>query len=352
MMSGNKNTINTALLAYGLSGRAFHAPLLTHHPGFQLTKIWVRSGRQHPEERYPEIEIVNLLEDILNDETVDLVVVNTPEHTHYELAKTALLSGKNVIVEKAFTVSVAEAEELIQLAKEKNKMLTVFHNSRWHGDYKTICDMVHKKLLGELVEYEAHFDRFRNFIQESWKEEPKPGTGSLYNLGPHLIDQALNLFGWPKSIWAHMGIQRPQGKVTDHFELILFYDHLKVTLKSSYLVKEAGPRYILHGTEGSFIKYGSDSQETLLNAGKSPLDEDFGTEEEKYWGKLNTQIQGLRFEGKVETKKGSYMDYYDNIYDVIKKNKELIVKPEHALQTIKIIEAAIKSSKEKRVITF
>lgn len=345
-----KNTINTALLAYGLSGRAFHGPLLTHHPGFQLTKIWVRSGRQHPEEKYPEVEIVKNLDNILTDKEIDLVVVNTPEHTHHEYAKKALSAGKNVIVEKAFTVSSKEAEELIKLANEKNKILSVFHNSRWHGDYKTICDIVNKKLLGDLVEYEAHFDRYRNFIQESWKEEPKPGTGSLYNLGPHLIDQTLNLFGWPKSIWADLSIQRPGGKVCDHFELILFYDHLKVTLKSSYLVREAGPRYTLHGTAGSFIKYGSDSQEALLKAGKSPLDEDFGTEGEKYWGKLNTQIQGLHFEGKIETQKGSYMGYYDNIYDVIRNNRDLIVKPEHGLNTIKIIEAAIKSNVEKRII--
>lgn len=349
-MKHENGTIQVALLAYGLSGRAFHAPLLSHHSGFNLKKIWVRSGRQHPEEKYPEVTIVKNLEEIITDETIELVIVNTPEHTHYEYAKKALQAGKHVVVEKAFTITVAEAEGLIAIAKKHERILSVFHNSRWHGDYKTICDIVHKKLLGELVEYEAHFDRFRNFIQKTWKEEPKPGTGSLYNLGPHIVDQVLNLFGWPGSIWADLNIQRPGGKVCDHFELIMFYDRLKVTLKSSYLVREAGPRYMLHGTEGSFIKYGSDTQEALLKAGKSPLDDDFGTEEEPYWGLLNTQIQGLHFKGKIATRKGSYMGYYDNIYEGIRNGEELIVKPEQALQTMQIIEAAVKSNKEKKEI--
>lgn len=348
-MQENK-PITTALLAYGLSGRAFHAPLLFYHSGFDLKKVLVRNGRQHPEEKYPQIEIAHSLEELLQDDSIELVVVNTPEHTHHEYAKKALLAGKHVVVEKAFTVTSAEAEDLIALAKEKNKTLSVFHNSRWHGDYKTICDIVHKKLLGELVEYKAHFDRFRNFIQDSWKEDPKPGTGSLYNLGPHLIDQTLNLFGWPQAVWADLNIQRPGGKVCDHFELLLFYDRLKITLKSSYLVREPGPRYQLHGTEGSFVKYGADSQEALLKAGKSPLDEDFGTEEEMYWGMLNTQMDGLHFEGRIETRRGSYMGYYDNIYEAVREGSDLIVKPEQALQTMKIIEAAIKSNEENKKI--
>lgn len=350
-MSMENNPVKVCLLAYGLSGRAFHAPLLVHHPKFQLKKIWVRSGRQHPEEKYPEVEVVETLTDILNDETVELVVVNTPEHTHYELAKKALESGKHVIVEKAFTVSAVEAEELIALAKKRDKMLTVFHNSRWHGDYKTIVEVVNEKLLGELVSYEARFDRFRNYVQpDSWKEEARPGTGTLYNLGPHLIDQALSLFGWPKAIWADLKVQRPGGKIVDYFELILFYDGLTATLKSSYLVRDPGPRYVLQGTKGSFTKYGTDTQEALLKAGKSPLDADYGMEDDKYWGRLDSQVGDLHFKGRIETLKGSYMGYYDNIFDVIRNKAELIVTPEDGLNTMKIIEAAIKSNQERRTI--
>ena len=351
-MEEKKKTISVALLAYGLSGRVFHGPLLFHHPGFHLKKIWVRSGRQHPEAQYPDLEVVDELDAVLTDKDIELVVVNTPEHTHYAYAKAALLAGKNVVVEKAFTITVQEAEELIALAEAQGRLLTVFHNSRWHGDYRTISRVVQEGLLGVLVEYEAHFDRYRNYVQpDNWKEEVKPGTGSLYNLGPHLIDQTLTLFGWPEAVWADLRIQRPGGQVCDQFEVILFYPQLKATLKSAYLVREPGARYTLHGTEGSFVKYGADGQEAWLKAGKSPLDEDFGTEDERYWGRINTQVAGLHFSGTVETEKASYMGYYDNIYDAISNQQPLIVTPQQALQTMKIIEAAIQSDKENKKVT-
>ncbi|GAA4320169.1 Gfo/Idh/MocA family oxidoreductase [Compostibacter hankyongensis] len=344
--------IRTALAAYGLSGKVFHAPLISAHPGFVLKKILERGGKQRSRERHPGPEIVSDFGKLLEDETIELIVINTPEHTHFELGKQALEAGKHVIVEKAFTVSTAEAQTLIDLASEKGKILSVFQNSRWHGDFITIQKIVEKRLLGELAEFEAHFDRYRNTIQEdSWKEEAVPGTGSLYNLGSHIIDQSLVLFGMPHAVWADIRIQRPGGKVCDCFELVLYYGQLKVTLKSSYLVREPGPRYTLHGTAGSFIKYGGDPQEALLKAGKSPLDEDFGHEPESQWGTLNTQWEGLHFSGKIETCRGSYMGFYDNIYGAIREKASLAVTPVQAQQTIAVIEAALKSSEEKRIIS-
>jgi predicted dehydrogenase len=290
-------------------------------------------------------------DDILNDDSISLVVINTPEHTHYDLGKKALLAGKNVIVEKAFTVTSAEAQELIDIARANNRLLSVFQNSRWNGDFLTVQQIIREKLLGQLMQYEAHYDRFRNYIQPgTWKEEARPGTGSLYNLGSHMIDQALVLFGWPQALLADISTERPGGRVSDCFEVILYYGQLKVTLKSSYLVREPGPRYMLHGTAGSFIKYGVDPQEAFLKAGGSPLEEGYGTEPEQQWGKLNTTLNGLHFEGRIATIPGSYLRFYENIYGAITSNEPLWVKPEQALQTIRIIEAALKSHAEKRVI--
>jgi scyllo-inositol 2-dehydrogenase (NADP+) len=333
-----------------LSGRVFHAPVISCHAGFRLKKVVERSPRGS-RDRYPYVEVVREYADLLRDEAIELVVVNTPEHTHYELTRQALLAGKHVVVEKAFTPTAAEAQDLIDLAKKEGLVLSVYQNSRWNGDFLTIQKVVENKLLGQLVEYEAHFDRFRNFIQaDSWKEDPKPGIGVLYNLGSHIIDQALVLFGWPQSLWAHLRTVRPGGQVVDNFELVLFYENLKVTLKSSYLVREPGPRYTLHGTKGSFVKFGFDPQEEALNAGRLPSEPGWGQEPPERWGKLNTELNGLYFEGKIETIPGSYVGYYDSIYGAIREQKELAVKPEQALRTIAIIEAATQSHQEKRVV--
>lgn len=351
-MIHNNTPVNVALAAYGMSGTVFHAPVLDAHSGFNLKKILERSGTQRSRERYPDVTVVKDFDQILQDKDIDLVIVNTPEHTHFDLTKQALKAGKNVVVEKAFTPTSAEAQTLIDLARKSNCMLSVFQNSRFHGDFLTIKKIIENQLLGELVELEVHYDRFRNFIQqETWKEEPKPGTGTLYNLGSHIIDQVLQLFGRPDTVFADIRIQRPGGKIDDNFEVIMSYEGLKVTLKSSYLVKEPGPRYTLHGTNGSFLKPGGDTQEAFLKAGGSPLDEAFGTDPEDQWGLLNTEMNGVQFRGKVETLKGSYLEYYENIYNAIRKDEELFVKPEQAKETIEMIEAAMKSNQEKKVIT-
>lgn len=350
-MAYQYDCINVGLAAFGMSGKVFHAPLITAHEGFRLHTILQRS-QQDAQEKYSGVKVVRDFTDILKDSDIELIVINTPEYTHFEMAKQALLAGKHVIVEKAFTPTTREAHTLIELARKQDKLLSVFQNSRWHGDFLTIKKIIEDNLLGQLVEYEAHYDRYRNSIQpHTWKEEAKPGTGVLYNLGSHMIDQALLLFGWPHSVMADIRIQRPGGKVDDNFEVVLHYEHLKVTLKSSYLVREPGPRYTLHGTEGSYVKYGADPQEAALKAGRSPLEEDWGAEPEEQWGKLNTQLGGLHFEGRIATIPGSYLGFYENIYEAIREKKELLVKPEQALQTIAIIEAAMESSREGRVIS-
>ena len=342
--------IKVGLAAYGLSGRVFHAPLLHAHPGFRLHSILQRS-KSNALEKYPEVQLVTSFEDLLTQADIELLVINTPEYLHYEMAKKALEAGKHVVVEKAFTTTTEEARELISLAREKSKMLSVFQNSRWHGDFLTIQKLIDSAMLGQVVDFEAHYDRFRNSVDEgNWKEESHPGTGVLYNLGSHMIDQVLVLFGWPEAVQADIRIQRPGGKVADNFTLELCYIQKKVTLKSSYLVREAGPRYVLHGVNGSFVKYGGDPQEAMLKSGMSPLDTDFGRESPEYWGRLNTDWQGLHLSGEIETLPGFYLGYYDSIYTALSEGKEPAVKAEEAMRVIAIIEAAVRSNAEARRI--
>ncbi|HUM48472.1 MAG TPA: Gfo/Idh/MocA family oxidoreductase, partial [Chitinophagales bacterium] len=269
-------------------------------------------------------------------------------------AKKALLNGKHVIVEKPFTVNVAEADELIALAESQKKIITVHHNRRWDSDFKTVKKIIDEKLLGTLVEYEAHFDRFRNVLKEnSWKETDDDGSGILYDLGAHLIDQALCLFGLPIELFANLQTQRPRSKVADQFELLLFYQGLKVTLKAGMLVREPLPHFILSGINGSFVKFGMDVQEEDLKKGLTPLNSpSWGEEPEAIWGKINTDVNDVHQEGKIASEKGDYREFFKNVFDVIHSNAGLIVTPQQARDTIKVIELSMKSNQQKRTLKF
>ena len=251
--------IKTGIASYGMSGLVFHAPLLHVHPGFEMVKIVERSYKGS-KERYPYLSICQSYEELLLDEQIELIIVNTPDVFHFDHSKMALEAGKHVVIEKPFTMHVTEAEELIALSKKRSKLLSVFQNRRWDGDYLTVKKVAQEKLLGRLVSFESHFDRYRNFIQpDTWKEAPNEGAEIVYNLGAHMIDQAYELFGMPLSVSADIGIQRTDGKVDDFYNIVLRYDDIHAALKASYLVREEGPRYILHGTEGSFCKPGATS---------------------------------------------------------------------------------------------
>jgi predicted dehydrogenase len=345
-------TINVALASYGMSGEVFHAPLIAAHPHFQLKTV-VERHREKSKEQYPEVSVVKNYEALLNDAAIDLIVVNTPNPLHFEMCKQALEAGKHVIIEKPFTNTTAEAETLIRLAQEKNLILTVFQNRRWDSDFMTVQKVVNSGLLGDLVEFEAHYDRYRNYVEaDTWKEENGPGAGILYNLGSHMIDQALVLFGLPKNITATLGVQRKGGHVNDYYHLILGYDAVQVILKSSYLVREHGPRYILHGNLGSFLKYGLDPQEDALKAGIVPGSKGWGEEPESQQGMINTAIKGLHLTGEIATEAGNYLLFYDNVYKAIREQKPLAVKPEEARDVIRVIEGAIESNKMGKRIEF
>lgn len=340
--------IRTALLSYGMSGEVFHVPLLQAHEGFEVAGIWQRNRAKPVRHAFP---VADDYREILDDASVELIIVNTPNESHFSYASQALDAGKHVVVEKPFTVTTGEADQLIDLAAKKNRMLTVFQNRRWDADFLTVKKVLEEKLLGKLVECEIHYDRFRNFIEPgTWKEEAKPGTGILYNLGSHLLDQALVLFGMPRYVDARMGIQRPGGQVDDFFDIRMEYDDLFVILKSSYLVREQGPRFILHGTQGSFTKSGIDPQEQDLKDKKVPGSPGWGSEPPSAWGKLNTALNGKHFEGPFETVPGNYLAFYNDLYDVIRNGRSPQVKPEEARKVIQLIEACRQSNGKRCAI--
>lgn len=344
-------TIKTALCSFGMSGWVFHAPFIHLHDGFELHAVFERT-KNLAAEKYPGIKTFRSLEEMLSDDAIELVIVNTPTYTHFEYAKLALLAGKHVVVEKAFTTTVDEAEELIALADKQKKKLSVYQNRRWDSDFKTVQKVVQQKLLGDVVEAEIHFDRYNeNLSPKLHKETPGPGAGIVPDLGPHLIDQALQLFGMPEAVFADATNMRSISQVEDYLEILLFYKNLRVRLKASYLVREALPAYIFHGTKGSFIKPRADVQEADLQKGKNPAAADWGTEPAEGKGLLHTDKDGQNIIREyISSEKGNYMDYYNGIYDALRNNKPLPVTAEEGMNVIRIIETAFTSVAEKRIV--
>jgi scyllo-inositol 2-dehydrogenase (NADP+) len=342
--------INTALCSFGMSGRVFHAPFLEQHPGFTLYAVWERS-KKNVQELYPNVISYDNYEELLEDPAIELVVVNTPTYTHYDFARAALLAGKHVIVEKAFTVTVAQAEDLVQIAKSQKLKLSVYQNRRWDSDFKTVKKIVGEKHLGTIVEAEIHFDRYNlSLSPKEHKETPGPGAGVLHDLGPHIIDQALQLFGMPDALFADIRSLRPSSQVSDYIDILLFYPSLRVRLKSSYFVKEPLPAFILHGSKGSFLKHRADIQETALQNGLKPGGNNWGQEPTSAQGILHTTGKDGDVRQEVTTLPGNYMEYYETIYEALTSNKSLPVTAEEGLSVMRIIEAAINSNTEKRVI--
>jgi scyllo-inositol 2-dehydrogenase (NADP+) len=344
-------TIKTALCSYGMSGWVFHAPFLNLHKGFELYGVWERS-KKTAAEKYPAIKSFDTYEALLNDAAIELVIVNTPNYTHFDFAKQALLAGKHIIVEKPFCVTVAQCDELISLAKEKNKLLSVYQNRRYDSDYKIIKKIIREDWLGDIVEAEFHFDRFSEVLSpKGHKETPGPGTGLLYDLGSHLIDQVLQLFGMPDAIFADIRAARKISLVDDYMELLLYYPSKRVRVKSSYVVREPLPSYVFHGTKGSFIKARTDVQEKALQAGETPDKADWGSEPENEMGLLHTEKDGKIIREYMPSTNGNYMEYYDGIYQSLTTGAALPVTAEDGKKVIQIIEKAYQSSKEKKVIS-
>ncbi len=328
------NAINVALVGFGFSGRTFHAPFLIALEDYNLSRV-VSSHPEKVQEILPNVHVESDFTKVLKDPTIDLVVIATPNATHYELAKASLEAGKHVLVDKPFTVHSKEAKDLIDIAKQKKRILTVYHNRRWDGDFLTVKKILAEKVLGDVYLYEAHFHRYRAFPNpQRWKESPVLGSGILYDLGAHLIDQALLLFGPPDAIDADILTQRSGAVADDYFHLTLKYGTKRVLLKASNLVCNPGPRYQLHGTQGSFLKSGLDPQEAELIAGKNPLEKTWGKDREENHGMVSVKDH----HSYVPTIPGNYALFYKLLSQAIQKNSPPPVLPEEAYQVIKLIE--------------
>jgi scyllo-inositol 2-dehydrogenase (NADP+) len=342
--------IHVGLASFGMSGKVFHAPLLARRTDLLLSHIVERSTDQ-AHALYPHIRTSRSFDDLLQDSDIGLIVINTPDNTHFDFARRALEHGKHVIVEKPFTQTVDQARTLLTLAEEKGKFITVFHNRRWDGDFLTVQDIIAGTKLGRLVEFISHYDRYRPQIQAgTWKERSSSGSNLLFNLGSHMIDQALCLFGMPDAVTAHLAALRSSGEVNDWYELRLQYPAVKVRLNGSYLVREAGPRYTLHGTDGSFIKFGTDPQEDDLKRGAAPGSSGWGVEDERWHGIMHTGDDKEQRRFTVPTIPGNYSAFYDSVWNSLMTGAAPSVSGSDGLNTMIIIDAALRSAKERTTI--
>ena len=344
--------IKTGVCSYGMSGKLFHAPFIDNHPGYELTAI-VERHNNDSRERYSRSKLYRSIEELIADNSIQLIIINTPTHLHFENAKAALEAGKNIVVEKPFTVTVKEGEQLIDLAKKKNLLLSIYQNRRYDGDYRAVKDVIEKKLLGELREVEIRYDRYRPVpAGKPHKEGDLPGAGIIYDLSPHLVDQALQLFGWPQALFADVWKMRNEVKAKDYFEILLYYPSMRVRLKATCIARETVPAYTLHGMKGSFLQQRSDLQETQLNAGVTPSLETWCPPPAQPDGTLHTEINGEEIYSHLTSIPGNYMGYYDDVYKALTGVARNPVPAEDGVKTIRIIEAALQSSAEGKVVYF
>jgi scyllo-inositol 2-dehydrogenase (NADP+) len=343
------NKIKVGLIGFGLSGRVFHTSLLKACNQFEIKKVY-SSRVNEIKETLPKTVIVNDIKSIIKDTDIDLVIICGPNMTHYDQCKMALLAGKHVVVEKPFVSNSIEGEELISLAKKQDLILTVFHNRRWDSDFLVIKKLISDNRLGNIKQFESHFDRWRPVKREGrWKENPGLGTGILFDLGSHLIDQCLCLFGKPDSLFADLADQKDNDGVVDYFHVILQYKEMRAVLhSSSFSLKN--PRLNVLGDNGNFVKYGLDTQEAALITGADPREDGFGKERASDYGFLITKLDEEIVEEYIASPKGCYLEFYKQLANAIEKmNLELApVNPESALDVIKIIEAAQVSSLKRK----
>ena len=325
--------IRTALLAYGMSGKVFHAPFLTAHPGFELLAVVERTEqRMHLD--YPTIRSYSSVAELLTDSNLELVVVNTPSSTHFELASQAMRAGKHVLLEKPVATSVVQLQELLALAKQTGRHLLAYQNRRWDSDFGAVARVLAGGQLGQLLEAHMRFDRYKPALNtKKFKEEPGPGAGLLYDLGPHLIDQAISLFGQPLNCHKTLTYNRLTTRVDDFFSLHLRYAQgLNVWLTSSLLVAAPGPAYVLHGTLGSYQKGRADVQEAQLLTGMSPLAPEYGHERPGQEGRLTlSEPNGILTTTPDAAAPGNYLDLFEAVFQTIRQGRLYPIRDEQLL---------------------
>jgi scyllo-inositol 2-dehydrogenase (NADP+) len=341
------NEIPVGLIGFGLAGRAFHAPVISRVSGLRLAAILQRSGNEAAQ-LYPRARIVRSVDELLAINEIRLVVIATPNDTHYPLAKQCLASGRVVVVDKPFANTLDEAISLVQLARQAGRLLTVYQNRRFDGDFQAVQQVVASGALGRIVRFESNYDRFRPQLKPgAWRERTGPGSGILFDLAPHLIDHALLLFGVPEAITADIRTERDAALADDAFDLMLHYSRdLRAVLRATMLAATIRPRFLVHGTKGSYVKHGFDVQEPKLRAGRIPWEETpTEAEREENTGVLTlAQPDGTTQERKIPPTSSDYRNFYFNVRDAILGSTELAVSPQHALNIMRVLELAGKSN--------
>jgi scyllo-inositol 2-dehydrogenase (NADP+) len=328
-------SIKTALAGFGKAGMFLHAPFLHADPGFDLAVILERTPKQAALS-YPEAKVVNTYEAILEDPSIELIVLATPNHTHAAMAEQALQAGKHVVVDKPFTIHVADAKRLQQLAMKTGKHIFVYQNRRWDGDFLTVQQILQEKILGEIISIESRFDRYRPEPRASyWKESADLGNGLWYDLGPHLMDQAFQLFGQPESYRAVIKKQRAGAIGIDYFDVVFAYGKLTYRIHAGMLEQEPTPRWLIKGSEGTYTKIGLDPQEACLNAGELPVGFDWGKEGEQSYGVITYN------DGRVQvypTQAGDYRKFYRHVYAAIREQQPFPITLDEAVELVGWLE--------------
>jgi len=341
------DSIRVGLIGYGYASKTFHAPLIAGTPGMALAAV-SSSDATKVHADWPSVPVVSEPKHLFNDPNIDLIVIPTPNDTHFPLAKAALEAGKHVIVDKPFTVTLSQARELDALAKSFGRVLSVFHNRRWDSDFLTVKALLNEGTLGEILFFESHFDRFRPQVRNRWREQAGPGSGIWYDLAPHLLDQAVNLFGLPVSMTVDLAQLRPGAQTTDYFHAVLSYPQRRIVLHGTMVAAAESARYILHGTRGSYVKFGLDPQEERLKNGERLPQEDWGYDMRDG---VVTRVEGEeRVEETLLTIPGNYPAYYAAIRDALNGTGDNPVPASQAIQIMELIELGIESAKYRATL--
>ena len=344
--------IEVGVVGFGLAGQAFHAPVIDAVEGMRVAAI-VQRHADSARALYPQARIVSSLDELLAIESVRLVVIATPNPSHAPLAKQALLAGRDVVIDKPFATSLAEATELVNLARKTGRLLSVYQNRRWDGDFLTVRQLLSAGKLGRVSLLESHFDRFRPQIRQgTWKERAEAGSGILFDLGPHLIDQALTLFGVPEAVTGDVRKERDGSAIADAFDVVLHYPRARALLRSTMLAAARTPRFVVQGTAGSYVKFGLDPQEEALRRGQRPAGEAWGMEPQEMWGTVTLAGRDGLVSHAIPTLAGNYRKYYENVRDTLLGKAPLAVTAAQALDTMRVIDLALESSQRRCTVAW
>jgi len=334
--------IVTGLLAYGMSGRIFHAPFISAHPGFKLKAV-VERHQKNAANQYNDIVSYNQIDDLIADKEIELIVVNTPSHFHFEHAQSALQAGKHVLIEKPVAATLAQLTQLLELSKQVDRHVLIYQNRRWDSDFLSVKEVIESGRLGDLIEVNFRYDRYKPLLNpKPFKEmADTPANGLVYDLGPHLLDQAISLFGKPLSSHLVTGMHRQDSVVPDYFSFSLSYPHqLTVNLTSGLLIAQPLPAFVIHGTAGSYIKDRCDAQEAQLDQGILPTAKNYGVEPEGSDGRLiSIDVNNKKHTDFIPSLQGNYLNLFEAVYQTLQNGALYPVTAEHIAWQLELLES-------------